>query len=72
MRQEVQNMAFPEGIVWDRHNDNYLTPKENLALVTFCSISDSYSLDGTKKEDKSFDLSSVVAEAGLEPTTSGL
>ena len=72
MRQEVQNMAFPEGIVWDRQNDNYLTPKENLALVTFCSISDSYSLDGTKKEDKSFDLSSVVAEAGLEPTTSGL
>ena len=72
MRQEVQKMAFPEGIVWNRENDNYLTPKENLALVAFRSISDSYKNSNTKKEDKSFDLSSVVAEAGLEPTTSGL
>ena len=33
---------------------------------------DSVYSDINKKEDKSFDLSSVVAEAGLEPTTSGL
>ena len=72
MRQEVQKMAFPEGIVWNRENNNYLTPKENLALVVFRSISDSYRNSNTKKEDKSFDLSSVVAERGLEPLTSGL
>ena len=72
MRQEVQKMAFPEGIVWDRENCNYLTPKENLALVAFRSISDSYKNSSIKKQDKSFDLSCVVAEAGLEPTTSGL
>lgn len=71
-RQEVQKMAFPEGIVWNRENDNYLTPKENLALVAFRSISDSYKNSNTKKEDKSLDLSSVVAETGLEPVTSGL
>ena len=72
MRQEVQKMVFPEGIVWDRENCNYLTPKENLALVEFRSISDSYKNSNIKKQDKSFDLSCVVAEAGLEPTTSGL
>ena len=71
-RQQVQQLAFPEGIVWDKENCNYLTPKENLALVLFRSISNSYKNKGAKKEDKSFDLSSVVGEAGLEPTTSGL
>lgn len=41
-RQEVQKMAFPDGIVWDRENCNYLTPKENSALALFRSISNSY------------------------------
>ncbi len=39
-RQQVQQMAFPNGIVWDREKCNYLTPKENQALVVFRSISD--------------------------------
>ena len=71
-RQEVQKMAFPDGIVWDRENCNYLTPKENLALALFRSISNSYKNSNIKKQDKSFDLSCLVAEAGLEPATSGL
>ena len=72
MRQEVQQMAFPEGIVWDRENCNYLTPKENQALVLFRSISDSYKGSKKQKKEKPFDFSSVVAERGLEPLTSGL
>ncbi len=31
-----------------------------------------YETDKIKKQDKSYDLSCLVAEAGLEPATSGL
>ncbi len=48
----MQKMAFQEGIVWNRENDNYLTPKENLALVALkgCSDFNHSTTDLTDKE----------------------
>ena len=44
----------------------------NEVLNLFRSVSVDYEADKTKNQDKSCDLSCLVAEAGLEPTTSGL
>ena len=71
-RQKIQNLVFPKGIYWDKEIDDYRTIEENDALSVMASISTSYKNGEIKKEGKTFVLSSVVAGAGLEPTTSGL
>ncbi len=71
-RQKIQNLVFPEGIVWEHTNRENLTKIESEAFRIMRSISDSFKNEKTKKEEKPFDFSSVVAEAGLEPATSGL
>ena len=71
-RQKVQNLVFPEGIIWEQTNRENLTKIESEAFRIMRSISDSFENEETKKEEKPFDFSSVVAGAGLEPATSGL
>ena len=71
-KQNIQNLAFPDGLHWDRESDNYRTITEKEALKLFRLFSNSYETAKAQKKDKSFDLSSVVAEGGLEPPTSGL
>ena len=44
----------------------------NEALRVFRLFSESYKNEDKEKTGKSFDFSGLVAEAGLEPTTSGL
>ena len=71
-KQNIQNLVFPDGLHWDRESDNYRTTTENEALLVFCLFSSCYKNEGAQKKRTSFQKSSVVAEAGLEPATSGL
>ena len=71
-RQKIQNLVFPAGITWNRENLENLTKIENETFRLIRSLSSTFGNEKTKKEEKPFDFSSVVAEAGLEPATSGL
>lgn len=59
--QKIQNLLFPSGVLWDKGKDNYRTIEENKALALLRYISDEYR---NKSEDKSENLSSLVAECG--------
>ena len=52
--------SFPKGIVWEQTNRENLTIIESEAFRVMRSISDSFKNENTKKEEKSFDFSSVV------------
>ena len=65
-------MVSPKGLNWDRENENYRTISENEALRVFRLLSESYEKADKEKTGKPCDFSGLVAEAGLEPTTSGL
>ena len=71
-RQKIQNLTFPEGVKWDRERDIPRTDVENEALKVMRLLSANYKMAEQEKTGKSFDFPAVVAEAGLEPTTSGL
>ena len=72
IRQKIQNLAFPEGVKWDREKDIPRTDVENEALRVIRLLSTTCESDKNEKTGKSFDFPAVVAEAGLEPATSGL
>ena len=72
LRQRIQKMVSPKGLNWDRENENYRTISENEDLRVFRLFSESYKNEDKEKTGKSCDFSGLVAEAGLEPTTSGL
>ena len=72
LRQKIQKMVSPKGLNWDRENENYRTISENEALRVFRLFSESYKSEDKEKTGKTCDFSGLVAEAGLEPTTSGL
>ena len=40
--QKLQNLVFPDGILWDKEIGDYRTIKTNEALVLICKISDAY------------------------------
>ena len=48
IEQKLQNLLFPNGILWDKEIDNYRTFDENEALSVIARISRSYE---NKKED---------------------
>ena len=66
-------MVFPDGLIWDKENDKPRTIRENTALMYIRLIA-KHLQEGTEQEKtgKSFDFPALVAEAGLEPATSGL
>ena len=70
--QKIQKLAFPNGVKWDKGKRTLLTNSDNRFLNLLSIVSDSYKNEMKKETDKSCDLSVLVAEAGLEPTTSGL
>ena len=70
--QKIQKLAFPKGVEWDSKNRQYLTNDTNLFFDTLRRVSDTYKGVEIKKQDKSCDLSCLVAGGGLEPPTSGL
>ena len=40
--QKLQNLLFPEGILWDKEKDDYRTFNENEALAVIARVSSSY------------------------------
>ena len=58
--------------MYDKATNSYLTIAENIALPSFAKLSALYKNEGTKKEPPFSDSFDLVAEAGLEPTTSRL
>ncbi len=72
IRQKIQKMVFPEGIILDTTNRTYLTRKVN---SLFHAKSQFMRTSGDKKEKlpiKNDEESSLVAEGGFEPPTFGL
>lgn len=57
LRQRLQNLLFPEGILWDKKIHNYRTIRENEALDVIRRITESCK---NKKEEKSEEASSRV------------
>ncbi len=65
--QKIQKMVFPNGVKWDKENRAYLTEFGNLSFDLMFSVSNTYKNEAAQKKDESCDLSSLVAEVGLEP-----
>ena len=70
--QKIQKLTFPDGIKWDGEKRCFRTDGENVFLAKIALVEASVGGWAKKEQDKSCDLSCLVAEAGLEPTTSGL
>jgi site-specific DNA recombinase len=58
---QLQNMMFPEGILYDRRNDNYRTEKVNMILELTHSFSNSFGQKKNGQTKKAFDLPGLVA-----------
>ena len=71
-RQNLQYLVFPDGLIWDKETGKPRTIRENEALRLIRLLSGPYKMGEKKKTGKPCDLSGLVAEAGLEPATSGL
>ena len=71
-RQNLQKLAFPNGVIWDIEIQKPRTITENEVLTILRSVSSTYKNGEKEKTGKSCDFSGLVAEAGLEPATSGL
>ena len=56
--QKLQNMLFPNGILWDKEKDNYRTFDENEALSIIARLSENYK---NTKEENSPENSSFVS-----------
>ena len=70
--QKIQKLVFPNGLNWDKENRSYRTNGTNAFFELINNISNTYKTKTIQKKDKPCDLSSLVAERGLEPLTSGL
>ena len=66
---EIQEMVFPEGIMYDREIDNYRTTKINSVILTISELSGR--LEGVEKEKTACvsGFSNVVGPLGIEPST---
>jgi len=72
IRQNLQKLAFPNGVIWDKEIQKPRTITENGVLTILRSLSSIYKNEEKEKTGKTCDFSGLVAEAGLEPATSGL
>ncbi len=61
MCEKIQNLLFPNGILWDKEKGDYRTIEENAALSLIRRISTDYK---NKKEENSSENSSLVTLCG--------
>ncbi len=66
-KRSVQNMVFPDGILFDYKNDRYRTPRINSFFKIIDSLSNDFgsNKNGTRSNKK--DVSRLVLKTGLEP-----
>ena len=64
IRQKIQKLAFPDGVIWDKENKIPRTVSENSVLKLFRCISSAYvggeDAEGHKKTGKTADFSGLV------------
>ena len=68
-KRHLQEVVFPDGIVWSKENDNIEPLSKNEFLFTFGLKSISYGEKEERQACISADLSPLAPPVGLEPTT---
>ena len=68
-RQKLQNLVYPDGILYDKHLGSYRTENENEAFRIFRSISTSYKVEKEKATKENAPLSPLVGMRRLERPT---
>ena len=68
-RQKLQNLVYPDGILFDKHLGSYRTENENEVFRIFRSVSTSYKVEKEKAASKKSHLSPCVGMRRLERPT---
>lgn len=68
-KDQIQNIVFPEGILYDRENNCYRTPKTNSVILFISGIASSLAEGIKRKTALLGGLSNVVGPLGIEPST---
>ena len=66
---QLQELLFPEGIVYDKKLGNYRTTRVNAVLEVTSCISKNLGENKSGQTKKAFDLSAPVAPTGIEPVS---
>jgi DNA invertase Pin-like site-specific DNA recombinase len=66
-RQTVQDILFPNGIIYDREKDAYRTSGVNEVIDLITELSATYTQKKERQTNTSIDLSPPVARGGVEP-----
>ena len=65
----IQNLIFPDGIVWSKENDDIEPLSKNEFLFTYGLKSGNYGQKESGQTDFSTNLSALAPPRGLEPRT---
>ena len=68
-KRHLQNLVFPDGMVWDKENDDIEPLSKNEFLFTWGLKSDSYGEKENGQTAENCNLSACAPPVGLEPTT---
>ena len=68
-KRRLQNLIFPDGIVWRKENDDIEPLSKNEFLFTYGLKSGSYEDKESGQTDFSTNLSALAPQLGLEPRT---
>ena len=71
-KQKLQKLVFPEGVAYDKENNDHRTEKVNSVFVLIKSFSGSCGAKNKRPISVSANRSGLVAGTGLEPVTFGL
>jgi site-specific DNA recombinase len=63
-RQMVQNILFPEGIIYDKENDTYRTSNVNKVIELIAELSATYTQKKERQIKIASDMSPLVARGG--------
>ncbi len=66
-RKMVQNILFPEGIIFDKKSDAFRTSQVNVVIGLIAEISANYNQKNRRQVNHNFDLSPSVVRTGIEP-----
>ena len=69
---ELQNLLFPDGILYFRNLDDYRTTKINAPILDLLALADSLGQKNSGTSNVFLESSALVAGDGFEPTTFGL
>ncbi len=71
-KMQIQNLVFPEGVLYDRKSDSYRTTKINSVILAMSQLSSELGVTKKRKTAFSSGLSCFVGATGFEPVTPAL